>query len=410
MRRLLVSSGNDLRLLFLWGPVLVAMAAIFYVSSLHEAPLPDDVSDKSGHVLAYTALGVTVVRAVAGGLPRRITARIAAVAIAMTVAYGASDELHQAFVAGTQRGDCGPLRRRGRCDRRHNRLLGVGYNSAPPRTSIEATMTFENLTLDWDGAVVVLTINRPQVLNALNSQTIDELRRAVLELKHDAFVRAVILTGAGEKSFVAGADINELAVHSPAQGKEHALRGQHVFDIIENMGKPVIAAINGYALGGGCELAMACTSAARGRDGAARPAGDQPRDHPRVRRHAAPAAAGRQGHRARPAADRTSDHRAGGAADRPREPRRAGGRPDGRSEAAGGGAGDEGADRGAVHHRGGEPWTRAALRQGAVPRGDAVRPRRVDRRTCAKARPRFSRSARRTSRASSRTGRVGRKG
>jgi len=120
-------------------------------------------------------------------------------------------------------------------------------------------MTFENLTLDWDGAVVVLTINRPQVLNALNSQTIEELRRAVLELKHDAFVRAVIITGAGEKSFVAGADINELAVHSPAQGKEHALRGQHVFDIIENMGKPVIAAINGYALGGGCELAMACT-------------------------------------------------------------------------------------------------------------------------------------------------------
>jgi len=120
-------------------------------------------------------------------------------------------------------------------------------------------MTFENLTLDWDAAVVLLTINRPQVLNALNSQTIDELRRAVLELKHDAFVRAVIITGAGEKSFVAGADINELAVQSPAQGKEHALRGQHVFDLIENMGKPVIAAINGYALGGGCELAMACT-------------------------------------------------------------------------------------------------------------------------------------------------------
>ena len=120
-------------------------------------------------------------------------------------------------------------------------------------------MTFENLTLDRDGSVVVLTINRPQVLNALNSQTIDELRRAVLQLKYDAAVRAVILTGAGEKSFVAGADINELAALTPAQGKEHALRGQHVFDVIENLGKPVIAAINGYALGGGCELAMACT-------------------------------------------------------------------------------------------------------------------------------------------------------
>src|SRR5918996_6032716 len=120
-------------------------------------------------------------------------------------------------------------------------------------------MTFENLTFDRDGAVVVITINRPKVLNALNSDTIEELRRAVLEVKRDALVRAVIVTGAGEKSFVAGADINELAVNSPAQGKEHALRGQHIFDLIENLGKPVIAAINGYALGGGCELAMACT-------------------------------------------------------------------------------------------------------------------------------------------------------
>ena len=120
-------------------------------------------------------------------------------------------------------------------------------------------MSFENLLLERDGAVAVLTINRPQVLNALSTQTLDELRRAVLELQHDAGIRAVIITGAGEKSFVAGADINELAVQRPVQGKEHALRGQHVFDLIENMGKPVIAAINGYALGGGCELAMACT-------------------------------------------------------------------------------------------------------------------------------------------------------
>jgi enoyl-CoA hydratase len=72
-------------------------------------------------------------------------------------------------------------------------------------------------------------------------------------------VRVVIVTGAGEKAFVAGADINELAVQTPTSGREHALAGQHVFDLIENMGKPAIAAINGYALGGGCELAMACT-------------------------------------------------------------------------------------------------------------------------------------------------------
>jgi enoyl-CoA hydratase len=81
----------------------------------------------------------------------------------------------------------------------------------------------------------------------------------MLEIKQDEGVRVVILTGAGERSFVAGADINELAVQTAAGGREHALAGQHVFDLIENLGKPVIAAINGFALGGGCELAMACT-------------------------------------------------------------------------------------------------------------------------------------------------------
>jgi enoyl-CoA hydratase len=120
-------------------------------------------------------------------------------------------------------------------------------------------MAFENLLVERDGGVAVITVNRPKVLNALNSQTLDELRRAILELKHDTAVRAVVLTGAGDKAFVAGADINELAVQSPTGGREHALTGQHVLDLIEHMGKPVIAAINGYALGGGCELAMACT-------------------------------------------------------------------------------------------------------------------------------------------------------
>jgi enoyl-CoA hydratase len=120
-------------------------------------------------------------------------------------------------------------------------------------------MPFENLLLDRDGPVATITINRPNVLNALNAPTLDELRRAVLDLKSDDGVRAIVLTGAGDKSFVAGADINELAVQSPVSGREHARIGQHVFDLIENLGKPVIAAINGFALGGGCELAMACT-------------------------------------------------------------------------------------------------------------------------------------------------------
>ena len=119
--------------------------------------------------------------------------------------------------------------------------------------------SYDNLLLDRDGAVATLTVNRPKVLNALNAPTMDELRRALRELRGDDEVRAVIITGAGDKSFIAGADINELAVLTPVDGREHGLRGQHVLQVLENLGKPVIAAINGFALGGGCELAMACT-------------------------------------------------------------------------------------------------------------------------------------------------------
>jgi enoyl-CoA hydratase len=125
--------------------------------------------------------------------------------------------------------------------------------------TIDTPTNLQNLLVERDGAVATITINRPKVLNALNGQTLDELRRTVLALKHDDGVRAVIITGAGEKSFIAGADINELAVQTPVSGREHARTGQHVLDLIEHMGKPVIAAINGFALGGGCELAMACT-------------------------------------------------------------------------------------------------------------------------------------------------------
>ena len=120
-------------------------------------------------------------------------------------------------------------------------------------------MNFDNLIVEVDDAIAVVTIHRPKVLNALNQVTIRELGEAFASLGKDATVRVVIVTGAGEKSFVAGADVNELAAQTPASGRELALAGQQVFELIENLGKPVIAAVNGFALGGGCELAMACT-------------------------------------------------------------------------------------------------------------------------------------------------------
>jgi enoyl-CoA hydratase len=120
-------------------------------------------------------------------------------------------------------------------------------------------MAYTHLLLDRDGGVATITINRPEKRNALSTETVDELRRVVLELKRDDAVRVGVITGAGDKAFVAGADINELAVQTPVGGRDHGRTGQHVFDLIEHLGKPVIAAINGVALGGGCELAMACT-------------------------------------------------------------------------------------------------------------------------------------------------------
>lgn len=120
-------------------------------------------------------------------------------------------------------------------------------------------MPSDTLLLDRDGDVAVVTLNRPAVLNALNRETMDALRLAALDLKHDEAVRGVIVTGAGDKAFAAGADIAELAQLGPAGGRAYAASGQHVFDLIEGLGKPVIAAVNGFALGGGCELALACT-------------------------------------------------------------------------------------------------------------------------------------------------------
>jgi enoyl-CoA hydratase/carnithine racemase len=120
-------------------------------------------------------------------------------------------------------------------------------------------MTYSNILLEKKNSIAYVTINRPKVLNALSPATMDELGAAFDEIKSDPAVRVAILTGAGEKAFVAGADISELAKQEPVSGKEFAHRGQAVLNQIENLGKPVIACINGFALGGGCELALACT-------------------------------------------------------------------------------------------------------------------------------------------------------
>jgi enoyl-CoA hydratase len=118
---------------------------------------------------------------------------------------------------------------------------------------------FDNLQVAREGATALVTLDRPQSRNALDSATLDDLRRALLDVGQDAAIRAVIITGAGEKAFAAGADLRELAAMTPSALQELAQRGQAVFTLIENIDKPVIAAINGVALGGGCELALACT-------------------------------------------------------------------------------------------------------------------------------------------------------
>ena len=120
-------------------------------------------------------------------------------------------------------------------------------------------MTLTHLLMARDEAVATVTVNRPDRLNALNAVTLDELRSVLLDLRRDDGVRAVVITGAGEKAFIAGADIAELSQQTPLGAKITAQRGQHVFDLVETLGKPVLAAVNGFALGGGCELAMACT-------------------------------------------------------------------------------------------------------------------------------------------------------
>ena len=120
-------------------------------------------------------------------------------------------------------------------------------------------MAYENLAVEHLDGVGLVTVNRPKVLNALNAQTLGEMAHCFDALRDDAGVKAVVITGSGEKAFIAGADINELAKMKALEAKQVAFFGQQVFARLERMGKPTIAMINGFALGGGCELALACT-------------------------------------------------------------------------------------------------------------------------------------------------------
>ena len=130
---------------------------------------------------------------------------------------------------------------------------------AVPAASPTAALTLANVVYEKKGALAYVTVNRPKVLNALNTPTWKDLRTAFEDALDDAEIRGVILTGSGTKAFIAGADIGELAHATPVEAQRSSRFGQEVLDLIENLGKPVIAAINGFALGGGCETAMACT-------------------------------------------------------------------------------------------------------------------------------------------------------
>jgi enoyl-CoA hydratase/carnithine racemase len=136
--------------------------------------------------------------------------------------------------------------------------LATSSEPMPPASRV-AARTLANVLYEKKDAVAYVTVNRPKVLNALNTPTWTDLRTAFEDARDDAAIRGVILTGAGNKAFIAGADISELAQISAFEAERSSRFGQEVLDLIENLGKPVIAAVNGFALGGGCETAMACT-------------------------------------------------------------------------------------------------------------------------------------------------------
>src|SRR5260370_4641441 len=140
-----------------------------------------------------------------------------------------------------------------------NAAVNLAINKEMGMSSLASALKLENVVYDKKGPIAYVTLNRPKVMNALNKATINELRAAFEDARDDSSVRGVILTGAGEKAFAAGADIAEIANNTAVEAEEATRRGQGLTDLIENLGKPVIASVNGFALGGGCELAMAST-------------------------------------------------------------------------------------------------------------------------------------------------------
>src|SRR5438128_10353544 len=126
-------------------------------------------------------------------------------------------------------------------------------------SSAGTALALENVLYEKKGAIAYLTLNRPKVLNALNRRTWEDLQTAFEDAREDSAIRGVILTGAGDKVFIADADIGELSKVTAVEAEESSTFGQGVLNLIENLGKPVVAAINGFALGGGCETAMAST-------------------------------------------------------------------------------------------------------------------------------------------------------
>jgi enoyl-CoA hydratase/carnithine racemase len=137
--------------------------------------------------------------------------------------------------------------------------MTASASSVPPETPTAAELMLDTVLFEKKGAIAYVTVNRPKVLNALNKQTWVALRTAFERARDDLTVCGVILTGIGNKAFIAGADISELAHATPIEAQRSSRLGQEVLNLIENLGKPVVAAINGFALGGGCETAMACT-------------------------------------------------------------------------------------------------------------------------------------------------------